>query len=75
MPEAIAIGLWSAIGLYALAGVIVALWLGLAGFRRFDQNAANASAYVKLLWLPGKIALWPLLLGRAFGAPPPEGRP
>jgi hypothetical protein len=74
MPEMIAIAIWTAIGLYALMGAPVALWLLLIGFRRFDQNAAAAPLYTRLLWLPGLIALWPLLLRRALGAIPPEDR-
>lgn len=75
MPETLAIFIWAAIGIYALFGAIVALWLAVAGLGRFDQNAAAAPAPIKLLWLPGMIALWPLVLRRAFGATPPEDRP
>jgi len=75
MPEAVAVGVWIAIGFYALAGAFVWLWLTLAGFSRFDANAGQAPFYVKALWAPGCLALWPVLLKRAFGAGPPEDRP
>lgn len=74
MPEALAMSIWIAAGGYALVGALVALWLALFGFSRFDPNAASAPFALKLLWFPGCVALWPILLGRAFGAPPPEDR-
>lgn len=73
MPETFAIGIWIAVGGYALIGAGVTAWLIVSGLR-FDSNAAGAPAYVKLLWLPGLIALWPLLLRRASGKIPPEDR-
>lgn len=75
MPEMLALGVWIAIGLYAAAGLLVWLWLAFKGFPRFDANAEHAPFYVKLLWAPGCLAVWPLLLPRAFGAVPAEDRP
>lgn len=74
MPEALAISIWIAVGAYALVGALVALWLVFFGFSRFDSNAATAPFALKLLWLPGCMALWPILLRRASGASPPEDR-
>jgi hypothetical protein len=74
MPEALAMGFWAAIGFYTLIGVVIASVLSFAGLSRLDPNAAAAPFHVRLLWIPGMIALWPLLLRRAFGAPPPEDR-
>ena len=75
MPDMLAEWIWIGAGLYGLAGFLVWLWLMLSGFGRFDANAAHAPFYVKLLWAPGCLALWPLLLRRAFGAVPVEDRP
>jgi hypothetical protein len=74
MPETIAREIWAFVGAYALVGAVVAVWLNLAGLRRFDEAAVHAPLGVKLLRLPGFVVLWPLLVRRALGAGPPEDR-
>ena len=54
--------LLAAIGLYAVLGAIYAAWFVLTGAAKRDPVAANASLRVRLLFLPGALALWPLLL-------------
>jgi len=59
---------------YLAAGVLVAVALLLGGLRRIDTAAAAAPMRVKLLLVPGMVALWPLMLRRALGWQPHEDR-
>lgn len=59
---------------YLAAGVLFAVALLLGGLRRFDSSAAAAPMHVKLLLVPGMVALWPLMLRRALGWQPREDR-
>jgi hypothetical protein len=65
MSEQAAGIIWMALGLYAGLGGFVAL-IAFARLARFDAEAARAPFYVKLLWAPGLVALWPLMLARLF---------
>ncbi|WP_320822095.1 hypothetical protein [Reinekea sp.] len=47
---------------YLLTGVGFAIAFVLVGFRKIDPSAENAGFLVRLMWLPGAIALWPYLL-------------
>lgn len=65
---------WLMLATYAVVGAVsalVVLWLGQG---RLDATALAAPWRVKLLWTPGFIALWPLLLGRLLGWRPREDR-
>jgi len=53
----------AALGYLAL-GVIFAVPFVLVGAGRLDPVAARAPARVRLLFLPGAAALWPILLNR-----------
>jgi hypothetical protein len=63
-----ALGFWLGLFGYTSLGLLVGLWLLGFGLARFDNKAAQAPWWVKLLWLPGMLALWPVLLRRALGA-------
>jgi hypothetical protein len=65
----------AALAIYAALGALVAAWLLAGGVRRFDAAAAQAPWCVRLLWLPGMLALWPWLVVRALGWQPREDRP
>lgn len=65
---------WLVFAAYAGVGLIVGLWLLLGGLKRVDTLGAAAPLRVKLLILPGLIALWPLMLRRLAGARPREDR-
>ena len=50
------------VGLYALIGVLVALWFVFIGAARRDETARGASLRVRVLFAPGAAAVWPALL-------------
>ncbi len=72
MPEQAAILFWCVISAYAAIGALVALWLTLFSLKDIDKNAAAAPFGIKLLLAPGLVALWPLMLMRAFRRKPRE---
>jgi hypothetical protein len=74
MSVAAAEFLWIALLIYAASGALVAAGLLLGGMRRVDAKAAAAPLRVRLLFVPGIIALWPLLLRRFTGRRPEEDR-
>lgn len=53
---------WMLIGGYFALGFCVALALLFGWINRIDRQAGDAPKRVKLLLLPGLVALWPLLL-------------
>ncbi len=59
---------------YLVPGLALAVVMLLGGLRRFDEAAAAAPLHVRLLWLPGMTALWPVMLARALGRRPSEDR-
>jgi len=65
---------WLGLAAYAGAGALVALWLIAGALQRFDPEAARAPWRVKLLLVPGMLALWPVLIARALGVRPREDR-
>ena len=46
---------------YVLAGLIFALWFVFRGVHKVDKGMEGASWKMRLLLLPGSIALWPYL--------------
>lgn len=62
MPIAVAEMLVTALGLYALAGVVVGLAVAAGGAARFDPDFAGAPAQARLLIFWGAAGLWPLML-------------
>jgi len=74
MPVSVAYALLSIIAVYAALGVVTAGWLIAGGLGRLDRNAAHAPLRIKALWIPGFVALWPLMIARAFGVQPAEDR-
>jgi len=64
------------VGGYALVGVLVAVWFVGWGAGRRDAAAGQAPLRVRLLFGPGAVAVWPVLLagrGRPGGANRTEG--
>ena len=49
---------------YLLIGFLFALWFIFAGVQKMDNGMANANIGLRLLLLPGSIALWPIMLGK-----------
>lgn len=74
MIEMLAVSFWLLLAGYAAVGAVVAGWMLTFALKRVDHNAAIAPFYVKALWVPGLITLWPLVLLRAAGVRPPEDR-
>lgn len=66
--------LWTLIAYVAIGLALAAIML-LVGLRRFDSAAATAPLHVKLMWVPGMVALWPVMLARALGWQPREDQP
>ena len=60
--------------IYALIGLLFAVYFVIKGVGKIDPNAAQGSWGFRLLILPGAAALWPLMLKRlrsGLGTPPP----
>ena len=53
--------LWGLAG-YLAAGGLFALAFLSRGISKVDPDAANSGWGLRLLWLPGTIAFWPVLL-------------
>jgi len=66
MTQALALLIWTCFGAYLAVGVLVAIGLlgGLIG--RLDALAAKAPLRVRLIWLPGLMLLWPILLWKTI---------
>lgn len=47
---------------YALLGFVIGVFVVLLGFSRIDPLIRSSSFSVRLLLLPGVIALWPIML-------------
>jgi hypothetical protein len=49
---------------YLSLGLVFAAWFLTKGVGRMDPAAKEAKWWVRLLWLPGVMVLWPQLLRR-----------
>ena len=49
------------LGIYLMLGIIFAIAFILRGARMVDPTAAGASLRVRVIFIPGAIALWPLV--------------
>ncbi len=73
MVITIAQWLTTAVGIYLLIGLVVAIPFVIRGVGKIDPSAREGSTGFRLLILPGSIALWPLVLRRWLGGhSPPE---
>lgn len=48
-------------GLYAVAGIVFALWFTVSAIHRFDPAARGTSPAFRAIVFPGAAALWPVL--------------
>lgn len=72
MPEIFAEALVYSALTYFAVGLIFALAFVARGAARIDPAAASPSLLLRMLWIPGSAAFWPLLLRRwLLGTPPP----
>lgn len=53
-----------AIGVYLLVGLVVGLFFVLRGVRDVDPVAHEAPVRVRVLFLPGSVAVWPIVVWR-----------
>ena len=75
MPPHVAEALVSALLLYLLVGLALAIPFVARGVQRIDPSAQGAGLGFRLAILPGCTALWPWVLRRWLkGSPPPEER-
>jgi hypothetical protein len=75
VPSVIAQWIVASAAAYAVAGLLFAAAFLTRGVGKVDPHAASAGVAVRLAWLPGTLALWPLLLNRwARGIPVPIER-
>jgi len=56
-----------AITIYALIGVVFGIFFVFTRAHRIDPAAEKAGFFFKFLIFFGSAALWPVLVGRAFG--------
>ena len=56
------------VGAYALAGALIAIPFVLSGVLKVDAAARRTPWRVRLLWAPGALALWPIVLAKWLGA-------
>jgi hypothetical protein len=55
-------GILALAGLYLLAGLVFAVAFVGLGVGHIDPAARGAGLLVRLMWLPGAAAFWPILL-------------
>ena len=65
--------IWQAVAVYAAAGLLFALVYLIFALRRVDPGAAESPLRVKILIVPGIVALWPFLLLQWLAASRDEG--
>lgn len=70
MSEVLAGWLLSSLAIYGLAGLLFAIAFQLRGLTRIDAAAHCAGPALRLLLLPGIVALWPILLRRWWESRP-----
>lgn len=59
--------IWLAVGAYLCCGLFVGLFVVPFGLKRIDPAMAPTPTRVRLLILPGLVALWPLVVLRLVG--------
>lgn len=52
------------IGYYLLIGGVFGIAFFVRGYAAIAPEAHGASVWVRLLWTPAAVALWPLLVGK-----------
>jgi len=51
---------------YLIIGILFSIFFFFKGLKKVDTIADQASKATKLIWLPGIILLWPLLLKKVI---------
>ncbi len=73
MTHAVLNILTAGLAIYALIGAAFALYFVWRGAPRLDPVAAQAPLRTRIIFIPGALALWPLLLPRAIRGHPCAG--
>ncbi len=60
------------LGLYCAIGLIVGLLIAFLGLGRVNPDAKGVKTSVRLLFLPGLMALWPLMVMKWIAGAPAE---
>ncbi len=58
--------------LYLAIGLIFGIWFAFAGAQKLDQGMKNAGWAMRLLLIPGALALWPVLIKKLFNSTSPK---
>ncbi|MFT6328217.1 MAG: hypothetical protein ACJAYN_000136 [Bermanella sp.] len=48
--------------IYLLIGIMFAIVFFVIGYRKIDPSAAGTPWFVRLLWTPAALAIWPILI-------------
>ena len=48
--------------IYLLIGIVFAIVFFAVGYRKIDPSAAGTPWFVRLLWTPAALAIWPILI-------------
>ena len=51
---------------YLIVGFLFGLWFVFKGVKRVDQGMTDAKWILRLMILPGTVALWPLMLRKSL---------
>ena len=62
----------SSLGVYFLTGLVFAIAFFLVGYKLILADAAGSKLRVRLLWFPGAVAIWPLLVFKWLNRDPKE---
>jgi hypothetical protein len=52
----------SVVLIYLLIGVLFAITFFAVGYRKIDPSATGTPWYVRLMWTPAALAIWPILI-------------
>lgn len=50
------------LGIYFGIGLLFGIWFVMKGVGKMDENATSVSWKMRLLWLPGAVGLWSILV-------------
>lgn len=49
---------------YMCIGTVMAVWFAAKGFGTIDEAAGKATWWVRMVWMPGVVAIWPVLISK-----------
>jgi len=52
--------------IYLALGAVFALAFFVKGYQKIDSAASDASWFVRIIWVPAALMLWPLLVSKWF---------